>query len=216
MLRLLSAGIECFSTAFFIIFAMLAWQYAILKQRGFKKFIAVLIYSFYIMAVFSVTGIPTINTWHVYPQFNFIPLADIINSPSAYIVNTILNIVLFMPLGFLLPCIWEEYRSFKKIIFMGLAVSAGIELLQIFTFRVTDIDDLLSNTTGAAAGYYFGKLFSFKLPFKIERDFKNTYMGYEPVAIMGIILLIKFFLEPFVSGALWDIVLSSPLWEGIK
>ncbi len=210
MVYLLSVGIECLSTLIFIIPSILILNYTLFKV------IIVFLFAFYCMAVFSITGIPSYNTIKVDFSFNLIPLADIINNPAGYIINTILNIILFMPMGFLVPAIWTEYRSLKKTILVGFSVSVIIEILQIFTFRLTDIDDLITNTFGTFLGYYIGKLFSFKLPFKISGNFKNTFIKYEPVIILIIALLVKFFLKPLLSDTIWDIVLQSQLWESIK
>lgn len=216
MVRLLSVAIECLSSVIFIIPAMIILQYALLKQYNLKKFMMVLIFAFYSMAVFSVVGIPTAYTARVDFSFNLIPLIDIVNSPVEYIKNTILNIILFMPMGFLLPVIWKEYYSAKETIVIGLAVSIIIEMLQIFTFRLTDIDDLITNTLGTFLGYYIGKTFSFKLPLKISADAKDISWKYEPVMVLTITFLIGFFLKPLVSNKIWDVVLSGPLWENIK
>ncbi|MBD5507816.1 MAG: VanZ family protein [Lachnospiraceae bacterium] len=143
------------------------------------------------------------------------PLIDIVNSPLAYTKNTILNIILFVPLGFLVPVIWKNYRSLKTMFFMGFALSVSIELLQIFTFRLTDIDDLITNTAGAVIGYYIAKRCSFKLPLQFSNH-KEDLMRYEPVIILVVMILIAAFLKPIVSNGMWDIVLSSSWWEKIK
>jgi glycopeptide antibiotics resistance protein len=70
----------------------------------------VLLLAVYLTMVFSVTGLPTAYTLQFDLSVNLVPLADIVNSPLEYVKNTLLNIVLFMPLGFLLPVIWREYR----------------------------------------------------------------------------------------------------------
>ncbi len=215
MVRLLSAGIDCFSSVIFILPAVLLLQ-PVYKRQNMAKFFMVLIFALYSMAVFSLVGIPAITTLRVDFKFNLIPLIDIFNSPVEYIKNTILNVLLFMPMGFLLPVIWKDYRSIRKTVFTGLAVSIMIELLQIFTFRLTDIDDLITNTFGTFLGYECGKLFSFRLPWKIRRNHKNTSVKYKPVVILAVVLLIAFFLKPLVSNAVWTVVLSSPLWESIK
>ena len=216
MVRLLSIGIECFSSMFFIIPAIIILQYALFKQRSFSKIFMVFIFAFYSMAVFSAVGIPTVYTLRVDLSFNLIPLIDIFSNPAEYIKNTILNILLFIPMGFLLPAIWKEYRPIKKTVFMGLLLSVIIELLQIFTFRLTDIDDLITNTLGTFLGYYCGKMFSFKLPIKIATNDGNISTKCEPIIILITIFLIAFFLKPLVSNEIWDIVLSGSLWESIK
>ena len=60
---------------------------------------------------------------------------------------------MLMPLGFFLPLLWKNCRSFWKMFVAGCVVSIFIESLQLFTFRATDIDDLLMNTLGGAVGY---------------------------------------------------------------
>lgn len=214
MMRFISIGIDCFSSLVFIIPVVILLQYALFKQRNLNKMFWVFIFAFYCMAVFSVTGIPTAYTWNVDFSFNFIPLMDVVNSPAAYLENTILNIILFMPMGFLLPAVWKEYRSIKMTMRMGFAISTIIELLQIFTFRLTDIDDLITNTLGTFLGFYCCKIFLFKLPLRTPADAEKTSMKYEPVIILTAVFLTAFFLKPIISNEIWDIILSGSLWKG--
>ena len=60
---------------------------------------------------------------------------------------------MFLPFGFLLPVLWQSCRSWKTTTLASFATSALIELLQLFCFRATDVDDLLMNTLGALLGY---------------------------------------------------------------
>lgn len=215
MIRLLSIGIDCISSIIFVVPVVIILRYAIFRQRNFNQFVAALIFALYSTAVFSAVGIPAIGTFKVDFRVNLIPLTDIINSPPEYIKNTILNIILFVPMGFLVPAIWKNYRSIKTMFFMGLALSVSIEILQIFTFRLTDIDDLITNTAGTIIGYDISKRFSFKLPLQ-SADNKEYLIRYEPVIILAAMLLIGVFLKPIVSDSIWDFVLSSSWWEKIK
>ena len=215
MIRFLSMGIDCLSSILFVIPAVMILQVVMFRKRNGKQWIAVLLFALYSTAVFSVVGVPAVGTFKVDFGFNLIPLIDIINSPLEYIKNTLLNILLFIPLGILVPAIWKNYRSVKMMFFMGLAVSVSIELLQIFTFRLTDIDDLITNTAGAVIGYHISKRFSFKLPFQ-SADNGEYRMRQEPFIILAVMLMIGIFLKPLVSNGLWDIVLSSAWWETIK
>ena len=173
-------------------------------------------FAVYSMAVFSITGVPSVNSWNPHLSFNLIPLIDIVNSPPDYIRNTVLNVILFMPFGFLLPAVWKEYRSLKAVALAGLSLSLFIEILQIFTFRLTDVDDLITNTAGSVAGYYISRRFSFKLPWKLPEDNEYHHGKYEPVIILDAAFLITFCLKPLLSGFLWEKLLSSPLWEVIR
>ena len=212
MVRLLSIGIGAVSTIIVLFPIMLILRYTVFKQYSFKKVALVFVYAVYLSAVFVAVGVPTVNGLVVNIRFNWIPLIDIINSPTEYVKNTILNILLFVPLGFLLPTIWKEYRSAKKTLFAGLGISLLIEILQLFTFRLTDIDDLITNTAGAILGYYLYSGFSEKLHLKLP----NSDKKYEPLFVCIAILLIMFSVQPLISNVMWEFVLSSRLWEIIR
>lgn len=65
MIRLLSIGIDCISSIIFVIPAVIILQYAIFKQRNLNRFTAIFIFGLYIIAVFSVVGIPVAGTFKV-------------------------------------------------------------------------------------------------------------------------------------------------------
>ena len=93
-------------------------------------------------------------------RINLIPLIETIkmltdgwNIGYSY-YQVIANILLFMPLGFLLPLLFEDIRSLKKVFVYGCLTSVIIEVSQIFTvMNVVDIDDVMLNTLGAVLGY---------------------------------------------------------------
>ena len=212
MVRLLSIGIDTVSAIIVLLPIMFIFCFTVFKQYSLKKVTLVFVYSVYLSAVFSAVGIPTINGLIVDIEFNFIPLIDVINSPVSYLKNTILNILLFVPLGFLLPTIWNEYRSSKKTLFTGLGISFIIEILQIFTFRLTDVDDLITNTVGTILGYYLYSRFSERLHLKLPESNKK----YESFIIFIIIWLIMFSIQPLIYGVMWEYILSSQIWESIR
>ena len=216
MVRLLSVGITCLSTIIFLVPAVLIWQYFVLKQRSIRKWFMVLLLAIYFMAVFSVTGLPSAYSLRFNLSLNLVPFADIVNNPAEYVKNTLLNIVLFMPLGFLLPVIWRDYRSAKTMVIVGFAVSFVIETLQVFTFRHTDVDDLIMNTLGTVAGYAVAKRISFGMLLKMPKDNGAVLAKYEPVIVFGMVFLIGFLLKPLVENAVWEAVWSGTWWEHIR
>ena len=85
------------------------------------------------------------------PQFNFIPFAN--TAPTTFL----LNIVFFVPFGFLLPAA-TKIKSVRKVLLCGLALSLAVELLQLgIDGRITDINDLMTNVFGAWIGYLIYK-----------------------------------------------------------
>lgn len=66
----------------------------------------------------------------------------------------LLNITMFLPLGFLLPIIFpKKCRKLSKIILISFLFTLGTELTQLVTMRGTDIDDIIANTLGGVWGY---------------------------------------------------------------
>lgn len=71
------------------------------------------------------------------------------------------NILLFIPIGGMLPIILKKFSKFQYILFVGLALSACIELVQYITKRgVLDVDDIINNMLGVILGYCCFKIFS--------------------------------------------------------
>ena len=59
--------------------------------------------------------------------------------------NIILNICMFIPLGFLLPFL-DKFKIWWKNYLVGLATTLIIELLQLVTHRgIFEIDDIINN-----------------------------------------------------------------------
>ena len=70
----------------------------------------------------------------------------------------VLNIVLLVPLGLILPALTGWFRTFWRVTGTGALVSIGIELAQIAFgtvggTRTGDVNDVIANTLGAAIGF---------------------------------------------------------------
>ena len=67
--------------------------------------------------------------------------------------ENILNVLLFVPIGFLAGCGLER-MTFKKVLFLGGGLSVVIELLQfIFKKGFCETDDVIHNVLGCMIGY---------------------------------------------------------------
>jgi glycopeptide antibiotics resistance protein len=71
----------------------------------------------------------------------------------------VLNILLFIPFGYLIPVVWPQKEWFWwKILLLGLVTSFCIEITQLVTrLGFADVDDLMNNTVGAVIGYLLYK-----------------------------------------------------------
>lgn len=69
-------------------------------------------------------------------------------------INLLGNMVLFLPLGVFLPFLWQDFRSLWRCILKGGVVVVCVELTQLFLLvGRCDVDDLMLNVFGIAAGY---------------------------------------------------------------
>ena len=111
------------------------------------KLVALLLY---LTLVFCFTGFATI--WGLRADhLGSIDLNPI--SIFTHPASSILNIIMMMPLGVLLPMLWPNFRSWRAVALAGFALSLTIEISQLFTVRAVTVDDLLMNTLGAIVGY---------------------------------------------------------------
>ena len=83
----------------------------------------------------------------------FIYLMDYPN-PREALLNLIGNTAMFLPLGIVWPVVYKKLDTHRKVVAAGSGFSLIIELLQLpFFDRVSDIDDLILNSTGFIIGY---------------------------------------------------------------
>lgn len=173
--------------------------YVLIQTKGFHRrtnfihMIWVFIFLYYVYLVLETTGIGTIWEIGLYPgmklqeEINLIPFRDGIS------LSMILNVVMFMPLGFLLPLLWKEYQSLVRTAIIGFCFSCGIEFCQLFNRRVSDVDDLLMNTLGAILGWLIWIVFSRITHLKYGR--RNQGFGEKEGAVyLALSLVGQFFL----------------------
>lgn len=89
-------------------------------------------------------------------RINLCPLVHLFDYPTRQeaLLNLIGNTAMFIPLGIVWPSVYKKLDRHWKVIAAGFVFSLLIEILQLpFFDRVSDIDDLILNTTGFLLGY---------------------------------------------------------------
>ena len=82
----------------------------------------------------------------------------------------VLNVVLFVPVGFLAGC-WLRGKTLKKMLLLGGGLSVFIELLQfVFKKGFCETDDVIHNVLGCLIGYGLSKVI-----FNIEEYENKSY-----------------------------------------
>ena len=180
---------------------ILAPVYLLLNRAYYhsaRKSFFYFLFSCYLSVIYILVGMPNVTYIRPEVNLNLIPLIGIVDDWK----NAILNVLLFIPLGVLLPLLWDKFKTPRDTVLFGFSTSLSIELLQMLTFRATDVNDLITNTIGA----YLGFLCSMRL----FRKHRITEAGEarESVLVIAVVLLVMFFAYPFVSSALWDFLLK--------
>ena len=192
MYRIYSTGIETAAASMILI--PIPFLYQIFIFHNIKKTAAYIILILYLTAMCFLVGVPSVTGIKIGWSYNFIPFYGMLND----ITNSYLNVLLFIPLGIFVPCLWPEYRSMMKTVGLGLMTSLGIEILQIFTFRATDINDVITNVAGTMIGYLIGRLI-------IKRFPQLNWLGCkerELYLLYATVVVVMFFSQPFIQFVL--------------
>ena len=164
----------------------------ITRFHSIKKTMFYFIFATYLASVYLFVGMPTLQFMRFEVSLTLTPFLPMI----ADFKNTILNIILFIPLGIMLPFFWKKYNTLKATLFFGFFMSLAIELLQILTYRATDINDLIANTVGAVLGYFIFRTTSciFSPVTKFARR-KN-----EIAVVILSVFMVMFFIQPYLAS----------------
>lgn len=152
MYRVLLAARATGAAALLILPALLLLNAFLWHDR--KKTAGYAVFACYLVAVGALVGLPGPLNLHFDPTLNLLPLAGL----AADAVNAVLNVLLFVPFGLLAPLLWRRFGSLRRLALLALAFSGAIEFLQLFTFRTSDVNDLLMNTLGAVVGGLLARL----------------------------------------------------------
>ncbi len=167
----------------------------LLKGRGklTAKYIpGYLLFTLYLCAVMILVGLPNITYIRFDPSGNLIPFRDMISD----LRSTALNVLLFVPLGFFLRLLWRRYRRLGRALRFGFLLSLAVELLQVFTYRATDVNDLLTNTLGTALGYLLAGCFPKGLDCPL-RELRLLLLTAALVMLLG---------QPLILTLFWSII----------
>ena len=105
-----------------------------------------------------ITSIPFVFN-HRYVPMNLVPFIDVSMGRGDFFRQVVLNIIMTMPFGFLFPLTKKGDGKFGKTVLSCFLMSLGIELLQPFFNRSSDITDLITNVAGGVLGYVLYMIF---------------------------------------------------------
>lgn len=139
-----------------------------LQDKTKRSRFFLLLYSILMLTLlFGRSVIPEGNYWEqVKGNINWIPFRTImlyvrllkrthsLTFIRLAVVNLIGNVVMFIPLGLLLPKAFDKLQSGWRFFFSVLLGICLIEFVQLFTLvGICDVDDLILNVAGAGIGF---------------------------------------------------------------
>ena len=129
------------------------------------KTVLFILFVIYCAALAFVLFFPNLHRYsHGSRLYNITPFATVSELIGRLIEGTInadivvrnigVNILLFVPMGAFLPVLFKKLRKFRWVILVCFSATVAAELIQfIFILGSFDVDDIILNTAGAAAGY---------------------------------------------------------------
>ena len=101
--------------------------------------------------------------------------------------------LMFTPLGFLLPMVWEKAEKLWVTFAVSFCLTAAIELFQFITGTgIFELDDLLHNVIGSVFGYF--------CIMAILTSMREKSIGFHSV---GKVLIIPCFIGLVLGGAVF-------------
>ena len=76
------------------------------------------------------------------------------------LLQILMNIAMYIPLGFLLPCCFRLFDKYRYVILVTFCGSLVIELIQlVLRLGLFEVDDVINNTLGAVIGMVIYMIF---------------------------------------------------------
>ncbi|WP_410537743.1 VanZ family protein [Streptomyces sp. KL2] len=118
-----------------------------------------LVGALYLAGVLSITVFPVAVTYGTYA--NQVPWYEMVQPVPLLVADLsfVPNVVMLVPFGMLVPLVSRQGSSLKRATVRAALFSASIEVAQCLMYvlfnngRSVDVNDLLANTLGGAAGY---------------------------------------------------------------
>ena len=175
-------------SGYVFLFPLLILYFLVLHKTGRKQNVlhitGIFVFGYYLFGLLTVTGIGYTSTMIFRPNISWTPFIGMITGP----IDTILNIVLFVPLGFFLPLLYKKFQNIKVVALSGFLFSLSVEIIQMFGWGSSDINDLITNSIGACLGFSIYCLLSKFLSKDLKKQFQTKNIS-EVVEVISIAII---------------------------
>ena len=142
---------------FLIIFSLCAFHtFRAVHRKRLKLYqgvamVALLIFLAIVFASTVFTRTPTVRRYELIPLWSWYGV--IVNHSQGLLIENLLNMILLLPVGILLPMILDSRLRPSMVFLIGVLISAAIELSQlIFQRGLFEWDDMIHNGLGCMLG----------------------------------------------------------------
>ena len=122
MTRLYTIGLETLAGLIFLLPLLLLLIKLGHGKLGKPRTVLLLLFVTFLTAVFAATGVPSLSNLVTDYSVNIIPLRGAILGLEQFC----LNILLFLPLGLLLPLLWYHFTNWKIVALYGFSLSLSL------------------------------------------------------------------------------------------
>lgn len=136
------------------------------RRQTLLHIVTMFVFCYYLFGILTVTGIGFTKSMTFSPNLSLTPFIGMITGP----IDTILNVILFVPMGLFLPLLNKKYNSIKAVALTGFIFSVSVEIVQMFGWGSSDINDLITNTIGACLGYLISKVLLKVVPNRLMKQ----------------------------------------------
>lgn len=147
---------------FILISAFLIGYFLIYKKlmKGTKKLkiSKILLWTIFIIYIIIVMGATLVDRVSGYESVNLHLFSSYKDAYNSFSIgewrNLILNILMFVPIGILMPLLFNKFQQWYITYLVGFVATLFIEILQFISKRgIFEIDDIINNFLGCAIGY---------------------------------------------------------------
>ena len=151
------SGIILFLAAELVLILVKKRTFQVLQNLPKRVLLCELLLAVYLCTMLKITGM----TGREYRyDFSLSELSGFIRVPfaGASMKMVILNLLLFVPYGILVYVVFLKFHfDWKKAFLIGFFSSFTIEVIQAFTGRMAENDDLIANTVGFMIGFFLAE-----------------------------------------------------------
>lgn len=174
---------------------------AMIKMHSMKKyilpFLLLITYLLILVKILVLKDLAMVRVGHLRLNFggtqegasNLIPFKTILyylqgnNGLLIAAINIVGNIIALVPLGFLVPFLYQHI-NWKKTILLSIIIGFSIETTQlVLHIGIFDIDDVILNATGVIIGFWIFNIFS-----HFSKNVKSIISGIT-LCILGVVIL---------------------------